>query len=346
MKRCFGCFSSHSSTENHTDSPQPCLPITHSTAASVYTAPKDTCCAAETDTRSDTFFDARESLSDDASVVYTDCEDQHLHQTDQQLHSEREEEVVISYKMGIRNKSSLPQLSTEYLDQVLRIRSEVAKRVQHDTLIPSSDGSNSSDSSVPLDVHEQTSIAKLLSRLKPNTDLTRMQLPAQFLQPFSVLAKTEEAGALEGSIRGWDASLLTANSPLQRLKGVLCLHLDARSITKDIVAMRDSKDAAFMSQSMLAKPLNPCLGETHRWQAGNVQVICEQVSHHPPQTAMHVRHSGALNFCSDAVLTPNVRFEGGCVRVKFSSSQELSLFQRDGSADTFWIDGMPGAFLS
>ena len=38
------------------------------------------------------------------------------------------------------------------------------------------------------------------------------------------------------------------------------------------------------------KPFNPILGETFEFTTKDIECVSEQVSHHPPITAMHVRN--------------------------------------------------------
>lgn len=42
-------------------------------------------------------------------------------------------------------------------------------------------------------------------------------------------------------------------------------------------------------ECMNHKPVNPLLGETYEYKTDDFEMVTEQVSHHPPITAVHIR---------------------------------------------------------
>ena len=60
-------------------------------------------------------------------------------------------------------------------------------------------------------------------------------------------------------------------------------------------------------ETVLSKPFNPILGETFEWRTDLFEMITEQVSHHPPVSACHVRGKDFYFFTN---LRPNVFFNG------------------------------------
>lgn len=61
------------------------------------------------------------------------------------------------------------------------------------------------------------------------------------------------------------------------------------------------------------KPFNPMLGETFEVQKGKLRFISEQVSHHPPITAVHAEHPDYRFWGS---MQPTTKFKGSYVQVR------------------------------
>lgn len=47
--------------------------------------------------------------------------------------------------------------------------------------------------------------------------------------------------------------------------------------------------ALSVNEKMLSKPFNPILGETYELTTDKFEYLAEQVSHHPPVCAVHVK---------------------------------------------------------
>ena len=308
----------------------------------------------------ETFFDARASFESDPDSEHDPpfAAAAHVTSVELDLHRSQGREVnghkpLASYTLPA-SEGTLPFFEQEYLHAITSARSSIASCVRaadYGATSGSHSGSSSSDHN-NIDANtenDRTSIATLLSGFKPGQDLTGVQLPPKFLQGFSVLQKSEEVSVLEGAIRQWDTSLLTSSDPFDRIKGVLCLHLDSRAITTDLVEVKHAAKSS-LPMSAFAKPLNPVLGETHRWSCNNVTVTSEQVGHHPPETAMHVHHC-SLGFSSNTNVAPAVRFtRSGSIRIGFTALQEVELLQpacgtQPSWTDTFVVEGLPDVEL-
>ncbi|XP_003595047.3 oxysterol-binding protein-related protein 4C isoform X2 [Medicago truncatula] len=111
-------------------------------------------------------------------------------------------------------------------------------------------------------------LLSLFKNVRPGSDLTRFQLPPQFNLPKSQLQCYGE------SVYCTASDLLSicnkGQSPLDRFISVVAWSI---STTRPI--------------SFGVAPYNPILGETHHVSKGNLNVLLEQVSHHPPVTALH-----------------------------------------------------------
>lgn len=115
-------------------------------------------------------------------------------------------------------------------------------------------------------------ILSLFTNIRPGSDLTRLQLPPLFnipksqLQCYGELVYSNNNELLRKCATGIDE----INSALERF---LCV------VAWSISAVRP---LAFG-----VTPFNPILGETHHVSNANLNVLLEQVSHHPPVSALH-----------------------------------------------------------
>ncbi|MCO5560514.1 hypothetical protein L7F22_014129 [Adiantum nelumboides] len=150
----------------------------------------------------------------------------------------------------------------------------------------------------------------LLSRIfdifksaRPGSDLTRFQVPVQLNMPKSQLQLYGE------SVYCHSHDLLEEcakeSTPLERFLKVVAWHISTTRLAPFAQA-----------------PFNPILGETHHVSCGNLNVILEQVSHHPPISALY-----ATNKLADLRLqwwhTPSPRFWGNKVEVNIQGKREL-----------------------
>ncbi|KHN17625.1 Oxysterol-binding protein-related protein 4B [Glycine soja] len=71
-------------------------------------------------------------------------------------------------------------------------------------------------------------------------------------------------------------------------------------------------------------PYNPTLGETHHVSKGNLNVLLEQVSHHPPVSALHAtddKENIEMTWCH----SPISKFNGTLVETKVHGKRQLKL---------------------
>ncbi|GLJ25060.1 hypothetical protein SUGI_0479500 [Cryptomeria japonica] len=113
-----------------------------------------------------------------------------------------------------------------------------------------------------------TRILNLFKCIRPGSDLTKFQLPPQFNVPKSQLQLFGE------SVYCYSQDLLSkcaqGETALERFNSVVAWSI---SITRPPIFGK--------------APYNPILGETHHVSSGNLNVLLEQVSHHPPVSALH-----------------------------------------------------------
>ncbi|KFK45024.1 hypothetical protein AALP_AA1G334400 [Arabis alpina] len=153
-------------------------------------------------------------------------------------------------------------------------------------------------------------IFSLLKDVRPGSDLTDFtQLPPQLNQPRSQL---QVYGEMIYSFGGQD--LLGECSrrvlPIERLKSVVTWNISKlRPIIFGLA------------------PYNPILGETHHVSNGHINVLCEQVSHHPPVSALHATHEKEnIDLTWVQYFTP--RFRGSYVEVEAKGKRVLKLLTR------------------
>lgn len=147
-----------------------------------------------------------------------------------------------------------------------------------------------------------------ISGLKQGTDITNVNLPASVLDPASSLEK-----GMKSMQRGelLPAAILEED-PKRRFLAVLRFYFSGLS-----------------KEKFGKKPYNPILGETfragflHREEAGVTVLVAEQVSHHPPITALHLRNE-ALQFRMNSHALPEPRFWGNSVEVKLKGHIRMS----------------------
>ncbi|XP_010539416.1 PREDICTED: LOW QUALITY PROTEIN: oxysterol-binding protein-related protein 4B-like [Tarenaya hassleriana] len=113
-------------------------------------------------------------------------------------------------------------------------------------------------------------ILSLFKNVRPGSDLTHFQLPPHFNIPRSQL---QCYGEMVYSFGGQDllGQCNGGDRQIERLKSVVTWNIS--TLRPLIFGMA---------------PYNPVLGETHHVSHGNIHVLVEQVSHHPPVTASTV----------------------------------------------------------
>ncbi|XP_054820980.1 oxysterol-binding protein-related protein 4B-like isoform X2 [Prosopis cineraria] len=150
-------------------------------------------------------------------------------------------------------------------------------------------------------------ILSLFSHVRPGSDLSHFQLPAAFNFPKSCLQCYGEeiystATDLLGKCNGGE-------SPLARFINVVAW---AISTTRPLV-IGDT-------------PYNPILGETHHVSRSSLHLLAEQVSHHPPVSALHAtdeKENIEIIWCHQAI----PKFHGTSVEAKVLGKRTLKLMK-------------------
>jgi len=163
---------------------------------------------------------------------------------------------------------------------------------------------------------EQTPISivqiakQVLRNLKAGELLPSISLPAWLLEPLSATEKVALAMRYGELLAAW----ATEPDPFERfLKGMQYFL------------------SGLPNQCSLRKPFNPVLGETfmcafpHREAShGITSLFCEQVSHHPPRTAMHMRNS-RLGVRIHTVMEPRPSFGGNSLKIEMAGHALMEL---------------------
>jgi len=118
-------------------------------------------------------------------------------------------------------------------------------------------------------------VTSFVKNLKTGQDLTRLPLPAVFLRPYSIL---EVLGSRH--LAYIDLLYNLPDDPSQRMLKILLWYIS--NLRQEI-------------EQFYKKPYNPVLGEVHKCSAnsekfGEATFVAEQVSHHPPVSAMNIRN--------------------------------------------------------
>lgn len=156
---------------------------------------------------------------------------------------------------------------------------------------------------------------EILTTVKPGSDITNINLPASVLDPISTLEKTKTSMQRGELIQ----DICAPNQDgMQRMLNVIRFNLSG------LARERFGK-----------KPFNPVLGEIYRCcyvhrgeQAGETLLVAEQVSHHPPISALHLRND-ALGFTLNSHLAPDSRFWGNSLEVKLAGMIRINLTRYD-----------------
>ncbi|KAF8035148.1 hypothetical protein BT93_C1241 [Corymbia citriodora subsp. variegata] len=150
-------------------------------------------------------------------------------------------------------------------------------------------------------------ILGLLRNIRPGSDLTNFQLPPLFNIPKSQLQCFGEPLYCTGE--DMLSRCCRAETPLERLTAVMAWSI---SITRPLI--------------FGVAPYNPILGETHHVSRGNLNVLLEQVSHHPPVSALHAtddKEALEMIWCQH----PVPRFYGTSVETEVHGKRQLKLLR-------------------
>ncbi|KAB1204284.1 Oxysterol-binding protein-related protein 4C [Morella rubra] len=139
----------------------------------------------------------------------------------------------------------------------------------------------------------------------PGSDLTRFQLPPLFNLPKSQLQCYGEAAYSIGT--DMLSRCNSGESPGERFIAVVAWSIST------------VRPAIFG-----VAPYNPVLGETHHVSCGDLNVLVEQVSHHPPVSALHAtneKENLELIWCH----YPTPKFYGASVEAEVRGKRQLKL---------------------
>jgi len=155
---------------------------------------------------------------------------------------------------------------------------------------------------------------EVLGSVKAGSDVTNVNLPASILDPVSTLEKTTK------SMQRGDLlpDIVAGKTPLDRLLAVLRFNL-----------------SGLAKERFGKKPYNPVLGEVFRCafahrqlSHGTTVLVAEQVSHHPPITALHLQNR-ALGVHLNSYTAPEPRFWGNSLEVKLKGCIRITLDSHD-----------------
>lgn len=162
-------------------------------------------------------------------------------------------------------------------------------------------------------------VKRFISQLSYGQDLTRISMPSEFLNPYSIL----EVAATRYLAR-FD-SLVTANS--QTSAAFRMLHV-CHFFLSTLYRMK-----------LYKKPYNPVVGESHCCfvEKGGQQTryIGEQVTHHPPVSAFYLENKeegvnvqGNISFSVKFHVNSATIATGGSLRVKLDKHDEEYIFSK------------------
>ncbi|XP_011077713.1 oxysterol-binding protein-related protein 4C isoform X2 [Sesamum indicum] len=154
-------------------------------------------------------------------------------------------------------------------------------------------------------------ILSLLTNVRPGSDLNRLQLPPQFNIPKSQLQCYGE------SVYSISSNMLSkcaeGETPLNRFVSVVAWSI---SMVRPL--------------AFGLAPYNPILGESHHVSRGTLNVLLEQVSHHPPVSALHAtdeKHHIDLLWCQSPL--PKFHATGTHIEVEVHGKRQLKLLNKN-----------------
>ncbi|KMT03265.1 hypothetical protein BVRB_8g198080 [Beta vulgaris subsp. vulgaris] len=151
-------------------------------------------------------------------------------------------------------------------------------------------------------------ILSLFHNVRPGADLTRFQLPPWFNTPKSQL---QCYGELVYCVnKDMLSKCATGETAVDRMIAVVAWCISTVRTPKFGVA-----------------PYNPILGETHHASRGTLNILLEQVSHHPPISALHATdetNNIELIWCQHAV----PKFYGAVIEGVIHGKRTLNLLQK------------------
>ncbi|PXF47909.1 Oxysterol-binding protein-related protein 5 [Gracilariopsis chorda] len=168
---------------------------------------------------------------------------------------------------------------------------------------------------------------EMLTSVKPGADVTNINLPASILDPVSTLEKAKKSMQRGELLQ----DLCAASDPESRMLNVIRFNL-----------------SGLAKERFGKKPYNPVLGEVyrcafaHKGSGGETLLVAEQVSHHPPITALHL-HNDTLGFQLNSHTAPEPRFWGNSLEVKLKGEIRIVLSRFE---DEQYVITRPYVFMS
>lgn len=166
----------------------------------------------------------------------------------------------------------------------------------------------------------------LMGTLKMGQDISKFELPATFLTPFSAIQATEDVLTIicgtERDLETWRSMSDVGVPTVQRFLRIMQLYIDMESVRSEEGTSGGTK-SSFPLPSM-KKPINSVIGETHRVRVGDIEMLAEQVSHHPPITCWELEHEGA-GVRMTGNLAPKPVFHGTSVQIALRATLMIEL---------------------
>eukprot|EP01121_Diplochlamys_sp_Union-15-3_P018961 TRINITY_DN702_c0_g1_i1.p1 TRINITY_DN702_c0_g1~~TRINITY_DN702_c0_g1_i1.p1 ORF type:complete len:371 (-),score=60.88 TRINITY_DN702_c0_g1_i1:5-1117(-) len=167
----------------------------------------------------------------------------------------------------------------------------------------------------------------IIQQLRNGAELTKLSLPAVFLEPYSVL----ELGAAR----------LAGHFPILH-----DLPSESDPLGRMIITTRWYL-AAYKCIAFSKKPYNSILGETHRCTVNEgghqTKFYAQQVSHHPPKSAFRSINS-TLGIVIEALVGFEPKFHGNYVTVP--SSGYMKIHNKKYEEEYFFAQPLPGVLIS
>lgn len=156
-------------------------------------------------------------------------------------------------------------------------------------------------------------LKSFVSQLKIGDQITKISLPAEMCYPYSMLE-------------------MVAYRQLSLFKTLYGVNEEEDALKRFLVVLKYFACLP-RNETHNKKPWNPILGETHMAHVedeanGRTEFISEQISHHPPVSAFHVRNDHhELEVASNLAFT--VKFHGNSASISVSGPSTLQLKKRN-----------------
>ena len=118
----------------------------------------------------------------------------------------------------------------------------------------------------------------LMGTLKMGQDISKFELPATFLTPFSAIQATEDVLTIicgtERDLETWRSMSDVGVPTVQRFLRIMQLYIDMESVRSEEGTSGGTK-SSFPLPSM-KKPINSVIGETHRVRVGDIEMLASR----------------------------------------------------------------------